>query len=93
MVASFTLEGGSIDLSAFLEVASKGIVATELLGSRCGKQPHRRLLTLVFALPGAYVLAHATSSGDADSSMAAVTVPFVLPTVVVGAAYLALLRS
>ncbi len=47
-------------------------------------------LTLVLALPGAYVLARFRFPGR-RLLRAAVTVPFVLPTVVVGTAFLALL--
>ncbi|MDB1089664.1 iron ABC transporter permease [Streptomyces sp. ACA25] len=47
-------------------------------------------LTLALALPGAYVLARFSFPGR-RLLRAAVTVPFVLPTVVVGSAFLALL--
>ncbi|WP_425443709.1 ABC transporter permease [Streptomyces pini] len=47
-------------------------------------------LTLLLALPGAYVLARLDFPGR-RMLRAAVTVPFVLPTVVVGSAFLALL--
>ena len=47
-------------------------------------------LTLALALPGAYVIARYRFPGR-DLVRALVTVPFVLPTVVVGAAFLALL--
>ncbi|WP_410536171.1 ABC transporter permease [Streptomyces sp. KL2] len=47
-------------------------------------------LTLLLALPGAYVLARLDFPGR-RVLRAAVTVPFVLPTVVVGSAFLALL--
>lgn len=48
------------------------------------------LLTLLVALPGAYVLSRIAFRGR-RLIQAAVTVPFVLPTVVVGSAFLALL--
>jgi thiamine transport system permease protein len=48
------------------------------------------LLTLVLGLPGAYALSR-FSFGGRRAVSAAVTIPFVLPTVVVGAAFLALL--
>ncbi len=48
------------------------------------------VLTLLLALPGAYVLARLDFPGR-RMLRAAVTVPFVLPTVVVGSAFLALL--
>ena len=47
-------------------------------------------LTLAFALPGAYVFARFSFPGK-SVLRALVTVPFVLPTVVVGAAFLALI--
>ncbi|MDG9705459.1 iron ABC transporter permease [Streptomyces sp. DH37] len=47
-------------------------------------------LTLLLALPGAYVLARCDFPGR-RALRAVVTVPFVLPTVVVGSAFLALL--
>lgn len=50
------------------------------------------LLTIVIALPAAYVLARYRFRGR-RTVLALVTVPFVLPTVVVGAAFLALLPS
>ncbi len=49
------------------------------------------VLTLVVALPGAYVFARYDFPGKRVIFRAAITVPFVLPTVVVGAAFLALL--
>ena len=88
VVASFTLDG-SIDLSAFLEVASKGSLRRAAWFT-LWQAAASTLLTLVFALPGAYVLARYQFRGRRFID-AAVTVPFVLPTVVVGAAYLALL--
>jgi thiamine transport system permease protein len=48
------------------------------------------VLTLAVALPGAYVLSRVAFRGR-RMIQAAVTVPFVLPTVVVGSAFLALL--
>ena len=48
------------------------------------------VLTLVIALPGAYVFARLDFPGK-QLLRAVVTVPFVLPTVVVGTAFLALL--
>ncbi|MFI5046112.1 MAG: ABC transporter permease [Acidimicrobiia bacterium] len=50
------------------------------------------LLTLAVALPGAYVVSRYEFRGK-SLVRAAVTVPFVLPTVVVGAAFLALLGA
>ena len=48
------------------------------------------ILTLIVAMPAAYVFARFSFPGK-SFFRAAITVPFVLPTVVVGAAYLAML--
>ena len=48
------------------------------------------LLTLVFALPGAYIFAHFTFAGK-KILQTLMTIPFVLPTVVTAAAFRALL--
>lgn len=81
--------GGSLDLAA--------------VGDVLGSERFRRVawftvwqavastaLTLVIALPGAYVLARYEFPGR-RAVRALVTLPFVLPTLVVGAAFLALL--
>ena len=89
LIASFTLEGGA-GLSAFVEIATKGSLRRAAWFS-LWQAAASTALTLMFALPGAYVLSRFEFRGR-RALMAAVTVPFVLPTVVVGTAYLALLR-
>ncbi len=59
-------------------------------GSRCGRRSLSTALTLALGLPGAYALSRLRFRGRRTVS-ALVLVPFVLPTVVVGSAFLALL--
>ena len=66
--------------------AAARAVVHALAGRAC-----RRVLTLAVALPGAYVLRPLRVPRASGRARALVTVPFVLPTVVVGAAFLALL--
>ncbi len=80
---------GRLDLSPFAEV----LTDADLLGVAwftVWQAAVSTLLTLVVALPGAYVFARYDFPGK-GLLRAAVTVPFVLPTVVVGTAFLALL--
>ena len=60
-------------------------------GSRCGRRWCRPRLTLAVGLPAAYVVARYDFPGR-RLFRAFVTVPFVLPTVVVATAFLALFR-
>ena len=89
IATSFTLDG-RLDLSAFIEIATKGSLRRAAWFT-LWQAVVSTVITLAFALPGAYVLARYEFPGR-KVVMAAVTVPFVLPTVVVGTAYLALLR-
>ncbi len=80
---------GTLDLSPFGEV----LTDADLLGVAwftLWQAAASTLLTLAVALPGAYVFARYRFPGK-PVVRALVTVPFVLPTVVVGAAFLALL--
>ena len=88
VMRSLSLDG-SLDLSPFLEILTKGSLRRAAWFT-VWQAAASTLATLVFALPGAYVLARYSFFGR-RLVRAAVTVPFVLPTVVVGAAYLALL--
>lgn len=88
IIRSLTLQGG-LDLSPFWEIASKGSLRRAAWFT-LWQAAASTLLTLLFALPGAYVIARFRFPGR-NFLRAAVTVPFVLPTVVTGAAYLALL--
>lgn len=85
---SFTLDG-RLDLSAFVEVATRGSLRS-VVWFTLWQAFVSTGLTLLVAMPGAFVLARYEFPGRRLLS-AAVTVPFVLPTVVVGTAYLALL--
>ena len=88
VLRSLTLDGG-LDLSPFVEIATKGSLRRAAWFT-VWQATASTAVTLVFALPGAYVLSRYSFFGR-RLLRAAVTVPFVLPTVVVGAAYLALL--
>ena len=88
VLRSLSLDGG-LDLSPFVEIATKGSLRRAAWFT-VWQATASTAATLVFALPGAYVLARYSFFGR-RLLRAAVTVPFVLPTVVVGAAYLALL--
>ena len=80
--------GGHVDLSPLSDVFTdrglRGIVWFTLWQAALST-----VLTVLVALPGAYVLAHYEFPGK-RLVRALVTVPFVLPTVVVGSAFLAL---
>jgi len=81
--------GGAFDPSAFGEVLTDG----SLLGVAwftLWQAVLSTILTLGVALPGAYVFARYDFPGK-RILRAAATIPFVLPTVVVGAAFLALI--
>ena len=85
---SLTLDG-SLHLGAFTEIVIKGSLR-QAAWFTIWQALVSTLATLVFALPGAYVLARFRFPGR-GLIRAAITVPFVLPTVVVGTAYLVLL--
>jgi thiamine transport system permease protein len=80
---------GVFDPAAVLRVASDPSVA-RVAWFTLWQATVSTLLTLLVALPGAYILSRLSWRGR-DLVRAAVTVPFVLPTVVVGSAFLALL--
>ncbi len=90
VISSLTPEG-NLDLSPFTDV----LTSSSLLGVAwftLWQAAASTLLTLVAALPVAYVLARYQFPGK-QFLRALITVPFVLPTVVVGSAFLALLGS
>ena len=90
LVASFTHEG-SLNLTPFSEVLTSG----SLLGVAwftLWQAAASTVLTLAAALPVAYVLARYQFPGK-RLLRALITIPFVLPTVVVGSAFLALFGS
>lgn len=88
VLRSLTLDG-NLDLSPFVEIATKGSLRRAAWFT-VWQATVSTAATLLFALPGAYVLSRYSFLGR-KLLRAAVTVPFVLPTVVVGTAYLALL--
>ena len=88
VLRSLTLDG-NLDLSPFVEIATKGSLRRAAWFT-VWQATVSTAATLLFALPGAYVLSRYSFFGR-RLLRAAVTVPFVLPTVVVGTAYLALL--
>ena len=90
LIASFTQEG-DLDLTPLSDVLTSG----SLLGVAwftLWQAAASTVLTLVAALPVAYVLAHYQFPGK-RLLRALITIPFVLPTVVVGSAFLALFGS
>ena len=89
-IVSFTQEG-DLDLTPLSDVLTSG----SLLGVAwftLWQAAASTVLTLVAALPVAYVLAHYQFPGK-RMLRALITIPFVLPTVVVGSAFLALFGS
>ncbi len=91
-VATIVLAGlrpdGRWELEAFTEILADPSVA-EVLWFTLWQAAASTGLTLVLALPGAYVLARYDFRGR-SLVRAAITVPFVLPTVVVASAFLAI---
>lgn len=88
LARSLTLDG-AMDLSPFAEIVTRGSLRRAAWFT-VWQATVSTLVTLLFALPGAYVVARYRFAGK-NLVRAAVTVPFVLPTVVVGTAYLVLL--
>jgi len=80
---------GRVDLAPFAEVFARGTLRRAIWFT-VWQATASMLLTLVVALPTAYVFARYRFPGK-SMLRAAITVPFVLPTVVVGTAFLALL--
>ncbi len=88
LLTGLVVDGG-LDLTPFSELVTR----RSLLGVAwftVWQAAVSTLLTLVLAMPGAYVLARYRFPGR-SLVRALVTVPFVLPTVVVGTAFLAVL--
>lgn len=80
---------GALDLSAFEEVFSRPRT-WRLIGLTLGQAALGTVLSVLLGVPGAYVLYRCTFPGR-RVLRAIVTVPFVLPTVVVGVAFRTLL--
>lgn len=89
IVARGLREGGRWRLGRFADVLGEPDVL-HVLWFTCWQAAASTALTLAIALPGAYVFARFDFPGK-QVLRAVVTVPFVLPTVVVGSAFLALL--
>ncbi len=83
--------GGTLDIGAALAVLAQPFVV-EVIWFTLWQAALSTLLTVVIALPGAYVFARFNFPGKRLISALAI-VPFVLPTVVVAAAFLALLGA
>ncbi|NOY56177.1 MAG: iron ABC transporter permease [Actinobacteria bacterium] len=83
------LQAGRVDLTPFADVFRRGTLRNAIWFT-VWQATASMLLTLVVALPTAYVFARYRFPGK-NLLRAAITVPFVLPTVVVGTAFLALL--
>jgi len=81
--------GGSLDLQAFAEVATSARLRS-VAWFTVWQAAASTLLTLLLAMPTAYVFARYDFAGK-RLGRALITVPFVLPTVVVGTAFLTLL--
>jgi len=80
---------GRLDLAPFGDVFSRGTLRGAIWFT-VWQATASMLLTMLVALPAAYVFARYRFRGK-SLMRAAITVPFVLPTVVVGTAFLALL--
>jgi thiamine transport system permease protein len=80
---------GRVDLTPFGDVFNRGTLRGAIWFT-AWQATASMLLTLAMALPAAYVFARYRFRGK-SLMKAAITVPFVLPTVVVGTAFLALL--
>lgn len=91
IVARGFVTDGALDLSGFVEVLGRErtwrVIGLTLLQAMLGTA-----LSVLLRLPGAYVLYRRTFRGR-TLLRALVTVPFVLPTVVVGVAFRALLAD
>jgi thiamine transport system permease protein len=82
---------GQWDLSAVGDVLTNPVIR-RVVWFTLWQAAASTLLTLAIALPGAYVFARFAFRGK-NALRAAVTVPFVLPTIVVGSAFLAIIGS
>lgn len=85
------LPGGRLDLGPLADVVTDGGLRG-VIWFTIWQAAVSTVLTLVIALPGAYALAHYRFPGR-RLLWAAITVPFVLPTVVVGTAFRSLLGT
>jgi ABC-type Fe3+ transport system, permease component len=91
IVARGLFPGGAFDVAGVLEVLARPRTQ-RVVGFTVGLAAAATAVTLVLGMPVAYVLARLRFPGK-GVLRAAVLVPFVLPTVVVGIAFRALLRG
>ena len=91
LVARGFVTDGSLDLSGFADVFSRPRT-WRIVGQTLAQASVATVLAVAFGVPGAYVLYRRRWRGRAVVR-AIVTVPFVLPTVVVGVAFRSLLVS
>lgn len=91
LVARGFVTDGALDLSGVVEVFSASRT-WRLVGLTLGQAVVGTVLSVGLGIPGAYVLYRCTFRGQ-GAVRALVTVPFVLPTVVVGVAFRALLTE
>ncbi len=89
IVARGVVTDGSLDLSGFTEVLARGRT-WEVVGRTLAQASAGTALAVLLGMPGAYVLYRCRFPGR-GAVRAFVTVPFVLPTVVVGVAFRGLL--
>lgn len=91
LVARGFVADGALDLTGFAEVFSRPRT-WRIVGLTLAQAAIGTVLSLLLGVPGAYVL-HRCRFPGRGALRAFVTVPFVLPTVVVGVAFRALLRD
>ncbi len=91
LVARGFVADGALDLTGFAEVFSRPRT-WRIVGLTLAQAAIGTVLSLLLGVPGAYVL-HRCRFPGRGALRAFVTVPFVLPTVVVGVAFRALLRE
>lgn len=89
MVARGFVTDGALDLTGFVEVFARPRTV-RIIGLTIGQAALATALAVLLGVPGAYVLYRRTFPGQ-RWVRALVTVPFVLPTVVVGVAFRSLL--
>lgn len=89
ILARGVLVGGTLDLSGFAEVFADDRI-WRIIGQTLAQSVVGTTLAVLLGLPGAYVLYRRRFPGR-TAARALVTVPFVLPTLVVGVAFRSLL--
>lgn len=85
------IDDGALDLSGFAHVFTRPRT-WRIIGLTVGQAAAGTIISVILGIPGAYVLYRRTFPGQ-GLVRALVTIPFVLPTVVVGVAFRALLAE